>query len=1053
MYHCHLCICLIGGEPRLWEAVRDAAPLSDRFTHTFVEGRALAGLSVNRADLVLADLRDVSPADAPNAAQALEAQKPEGAELILLAGAQQAEALFAAGCTAGDIWCPPFTYAAMACRFGRWLRRCRERVEAWQTSQFLEATINQTPNLIWYKDKDGIHEKVNDSFCRTVGKTKQQVEGRGHAYIWDVEQDDPACIESERLVMETRETHVSEESILTGAGARLLTTYKSPLYDLDGQVMGTVGVAIDVTKEHQYEQELVQKNKTLETIFTTLDCGVLCHTLDGSEILSVNQAALDILGYRTQQEMLDAGFNMVADSVLDEDKEVLRQAIRQLKKVNDSVSVEYRVIHPDGQLLHVTGNIKLLEENGVRFYRRFLLDCTEQKNQEDRERQESERYHHELIQALSTDYNLVCVFDLDTGGGETLRVQECPYGILEPIFSHGPLELEQNMGRYIAQCVYRDDQAMMRGILNRTHLEEELSKNETCYSNYRTLCGGRIRYFQMKAVRAGDWDKSHVAVLGLRCVDEETRREMEKTSLLENALEQANRANRAKSTFLSNMSHDIRTPMNAIIGFTTLAANHLGRTELVEEYLRKIMASGSHLLNLINDVLDMSHIESGKIHLDEKPCSLPEILHSLRSIVQVDAQAKQLELHFEAEDVADETILCDKLRLNQVLLNLLSNAVKYTNPGGRIPLRLAQLPSPDAGAGRYEFCVQDTGIGMSEEFISHIFEPFEREHNSTISGIQGTGLGMAITRNLVDMMHGEIEIHSRQGVGTLVRVVFPFQQPQLEPAAPVLEPLRGLPLLVLAPEPGRAADLLARLGFLAGCAPDGPRALELALQARRDGRPYAACLADWQAPGAPEAVRQLRRQLDGIPVLVMAECDWPDIEQEAKDAGAGAFCAQPLFLSELRAALAELFGLPAAPADSGHQADGRQLRSGRILLVEDNELNQEIAVAILEEEGFEVEVAGNGREAVAMLCQHQPGWYRLVLMDIQMPVMNGYQAAEAIRALPDEGLRSIPIIAMTANAFEEDKQEALRHGMNAHIAKPIDIGLLLEALDEVAGQE
>ncbi len=1051
MYHCHLCICLIGDDPRLWDAVRAAAPLGERFTHTFLEGRALVGLSAGRADLVLADLRDT--ADAPNAAQALQVQKPKGAELILLAGPQQAEALFAAGCGADDVWCAPFTYQAMAYRFAHWQHAHKARVEAWQTGQFLEATINQTPNLVWYKDKDGIHEKVNDSFCRTVGKTKQQVEGRGHAYIWDVEQDDPACIESERLVMDTRKTHVSEESILTGAGARLLTTYKSPLYDLDGQVMGTVGVAIDVTREREYEQELVQKNKTLETIFTTLDCGVLCHTLDGREILSVNQAALDILGYHSQQEMLQAGFDMVADSVLPEDKRLLRQAICQLKKVNDSVSVEYRVAHPGGQLVHVTGNIKLLEENGVRFYRRFLLDCTEQKNQEDRERQEAERYHHELIQALSTDYNLVCVFDLDTGGGEALRVHECPYGILEPIFSDGRLVLEQNLGRYIDKCVYRDDQPILRGILNRAYLEEELSKNETCYANYRTLCGGRIRYFQMKAVRAGDWDNSHVMVLGLRCVDEETRREMEKTILLENALDEANRANQAKSTFLSNMSHDIRTPMNAIIGFTTLAANHLGRTEQVEEYLRKIMTSGNHLLNLINDVLDMSRIESGKIQLDEKPCSLPDILHSLRSIVQVDARAKQLELHFEADGVTDEVILCDKLRLNQVLLNLLSNAVKYTNPGGQITLRLAQLPGPDTGAGRYEFCVQDTGIGMSEEFISHIFEPFERERNSTISGIQGTGLGMAITRNLVDMMHGEIEISSRQGEGTLVRVSFPFQRPQGEGTPPALEAPAGRPLLVLAPRPGNAAGLLARLGLAADCAASGPQALEMALQAQREGRPYAACLADWQMPGAKEAVLRLRQDAGGMPVLAVAECDWPDIEPEAQAAGVGAFCAKPLFLSGLHRALAALFGLPVKASDELPQTAGQPPRSGRILLVEDNELNQEIAVAILEEEGFEVEVAGNGREALDMLCQSQPGWYRLVLMDIQMPVMNGYQAAEAIRALPDEGLNAIPIIAMTANAFEEDKQEALRHGMNAHIAKPIDIELLLDALDGVDGRE
>ena len=270
-------------------------------------------------------------------------------------------------------------------------------------------------------------------------------------------------------------------------------------------------------------------------------------------------------------------------------------------------------------------------------------------------------------------------------------------------------------------------------------------------------------------------DQTHGVVLGLRSVDEETRSEMEKKNILENALAQANRANQAKSTFLSNMSHDIRTPMNAIIGFTTLATSHIDRQDQVEEYLKKIMASGNHLLNLINDILDMSHIESGKIHLEEKPGSLPEILQELRNIVLVDVEAKGLELHIDTKDLVNEAIYCDRLRLNQVLLNLLSNAVKYTEPGGQIQMRLTEKPGAPQGFANYEFLVKDTGIGMSREFVKKIFEPFERERNSTLSGIQGTGLGMAITKNIVDMMHGSIWVESEQGVGTQVTVSFQFR--------------------------------------------------------------------------------------------------------------------------------------------------------------------------------------------------------------------------------------------------------------------------------------
>lgn len=283
----------------------------------------------------------------------------------------------------------------------------------WQTTQYFESTINNIPNLIWYKDKDGVHKKVNDSFCKTVNKTREQVEGQRHAYIWDVEYDDPACIESENEVMAKQRTFVSEEVIKTGEGMRTLTTYKSPLYDLDGSVMGTVGVAIDVTKERAYEEELLKKNQILEKIFTTIDCGVLCHSVNGEYILSVNRAALKILGYESQEELIESGFDMVAASVLDEDKVKLRKRIRELKEEGDSVSVEYRVRHKDGEILHVMGNIKLLRENGELFYQRFLLDITAQKLQE----KKNERRQMELVQALSIDYNLVYYFDLETGPG------------------------------------------------------------------------------------------------------------------------------------------------------------------------------------------------------------------------------------------------------------------------------------------------------------------------------------------------------------------------------------------------------------------------------------------------------------------------------------------------------------------------------------------------------------------------------------------------------------------------------------------------------------
>ncbi|MCI8474960.1 MAG: response regulator [Oscillospiraceae bacterium] len=1036
MYRCHIQFYLLTHRIEEFRCIQEIPPL-DAFTHDFSISDCIQAPALEGADVILADLRELN---ADEALTVLAAGKKKQAELILLAEEGQLEETALLPELVADLWRLPMTEGELRFRFSRWQREFKRTKDAWQTSQFLEETINHIPNLIWYKTKHGIHEKVNDSFCQTVNKTKAQVEGRGHAYIWDVEQDDPACIESERIVMTSRETCVSEETVMTGDGTKLLTTYKSPLYDLDGSVMGTVGVAIDVTQERAYEQEIVRKNRTLETLFTTLDCGILCHTVDGAHILSINRAALTLLGYSSQREMEAAGFDMVAESVLEEDKELLRRAIRSLKTVGDTVNVEYRVIHSDGEILHIMGSIKLLEENGRLFYQRFLLDVTEQKLQAKRE----EQHQFGLIQALSVDYNLVCYFDLNSGRGSCLRISDCPYGVLESLFAGEPM-MDESLAGYIETCVYSEDREMMRQTLSRDHLRKTLAEKNIAYANYRTICNGEMRYFQMKAVLAGSQDESCGIVLGFRSVDQETRREMEKKSLLENALAQANRANEAKSIFLSNMSHDIRTPMNAIIGFTTLASSHMDNREQVELYLKKIMASGNHLLSLINDVLDMSHIESGKIQLEEKRYSLPEILQDLRTMVQGDAQAKGLELHIDRADIRNEDIYCDRLRLNQVFLNLLSNAIKYTNPGGSIHILVSERPAAVQGYANYEFQVRDTGIGMSQEFLGRIFDPFERERNSTISGIQGTGLGMAITKNIVDMMGGSITVESRQAEGTLVTVSFPFRIDADETLLPLPE-WENKRILVAAEQGEDILQVLRRLKISGEALP--PEEVLRRLNEGGEAAVYHAYLVDWPCPYGTDILRAIRSHRgESAPAVVLSEADWADIEAETRQAGAAGYCGKPLFLSQLRSCLASLSG--EGNAEEEQAPERPPLRSGRILLTEDNLLNQEIAVAILEEAGFQVEVADNGAIAVEMLGRAEPGYYQLVLMDLQMPVMNGFQAAEAIRALEDPALAAIPIIAMTANAFEEDKQEALRHGMNGHIAKPIDVGILFETLDQI----
>ncbi len=1048
MYHCHVHFHLVGIRQDVFAVIEEMSPLTC-FTHEFTKSGRAGDASTDGADVILADLRDM---DVRETVCALTADRGEDTELILLAEKEQIPLLTEMLDRVKDIWTLPMSEEEIRFHFLRWQQAYKTGKDYWQTSHFLEATINNVPNLIWYKDKDGVHEKVNDSFCRTVGKTKQKVEGQRHAYIWDVEEDDPACIESERQVMEKEQTFVSEERVKAGDSIRLLTTYKSPLYDIDGSVMGTVGVAIDVTQERAYEQEIIQKNRTLETIFNNIECGVMYHSVDGSKIISVNQAALDILGYDSLDEMAENGFDMIASSVMEEDREELLENIRGLREEGDSVSVEYRVRRKDGAIRYVMGNVKLMRENDELRYQRFVLDCTDRKLQEE----ENERQQMELVQALSIDYKVVCFFDLETGIGKPLRVEEASRQFRESFAKE--LSFEESMDFYIEKYVCEEDREMVRQATSREEIEKGLSEGKQYHVNFRTIRRGQPEYYQMKIVRAGIRSGRGSIVLGIRSVDKEIRNEMEQRGLLKDALMQANRASKAKSVFLSNMSHDIRTPMNAIVGFTSLAMKHIDNRERMEEYLKKIMTSGNHLLSLINDVLDMSRIESGKIRLDEKACSLPEILHSICNIVQADVHAKQLELHIDTLDIRNEDIYCDKLRLNQVLLNLLGNAVKYTGAGGAINMRITEKAGAPDGFAQYEFSIKDNGVGMSDEFVEHIFEPFEREKNSTTSGIQGTGLGMAITKNIVDMMNGTIEVESELGVGSTFTVSFVFRTRKDEKEEQAIPELKNCRALVVDDDFNTCDSvsyMLGQIGLRAEWTLSGKEAVLRTKQAsmRKDG--YLVYIIDWLLPdmNGIEVTRRVRQVMgDNVPVIVLTAYDWSEIEEEAKEAGVTAFCSKPLFMSELRKCLRTVIGAE-EQVEEEKEGGAVQFKAGRILLAEDNELNQEIAVEILGGAGFTTEVAENGKIAVEMLQRSDPGYYQLVLMDVQMPVMSGYEAVREIRQLENQRLAGIPVIAMTANAFEEDKQEALRNGMDGHIAKPINIELLFTTLNKVLTRE
>lgn len=582
--------------------------------------------------------------------------------------------------------------------------------------------------------------------------------------------------------------------------------------------------------------------------------------------------------------------------------------------MGDSNSTQYRVRHSDGSLIHVMGDMKLIENDGERYIQRFLLDITKQKNLE----AQKELVHHSLIQALSSDYMVVCSFQLDSDTGEVLQVSEDLDAALSDIFA-GDIALDQTMNAYIDKRVDAEDQEMVRSLLTPENIRRELSSHNRFDRIYRANVNDAVQYRQLSVtgVRAGE---ENFIVVGLRNIDQQIREELEQKTLLEEALGYANRANEAKSTFLSNMSHDIRTPMNAIVGFTELATRHIGDPERVEEYLSKIKTSGNHLLNLINDVLDMGRIEQGKLSLDEGPCDLNEVFAALEEILAPEVESKQLEFDVSTELTHSE-VLCDKVKLNQILMNLLSNSVKFTPAGGMVRLSLTELPANDIESGCYRVIVSDTGIGMAPEFLEQIYDPFERERTQTISGIQGSGLGMAIVKNLVNMMGGTIQVESEVGVGTTFTVIFTFK-------------------------------------------------------------------------------------------LV-----------SARDAAAAE--------NDERSAL--------------FQAERAQ--NYHILLVDDNMLNREIAVELLSDAGFAITTAIDGKDALEQVASSEPGTFDLVLMDIQMPIMNGYEAARAIRALPNKEVASVPILAVTADAFDEDRQRALEAGMNGHLPKPIEVDKLFGVLD------
>lgn len=713
--------------------------------------------------------------------------------------------------------------------------------------------------------------------------------------------------------------------------------------------------------------------KLMSNVFFSMGCGVICHRERDNKILAVNQAALDILGYKTKEEMEKAGFNGIADSIIEEDRQQFMEKLKELQREKDRVDVEYRVQHANGAIVYVLGDIQLfIDEDGDYIYQRTLLDVTDRKKLEIKLLQEQAKRilyaEAERVEALahSEEHKAILMglnkLFLDTfyvnfitgncqligvndSGKYTYKNHKCYDEILE---------------EYVECSVYETDRVKVSQMGSRRYAQEHLNRENPFYSFvYRRLAGDSYRWYRMNLILSStqeDGTLEHVIVAFMDVNDEKQREDTYQRRLeeanqslalalvqeskykeeLKGAYDTVMKANQAKNEFLSNMSHDMRTPMNGIIGMTEVAKENANNQEKVTEYLRKIEKTSRYLLEFINNVLDMSKIESRDTTITEEEILLSDIVNSIAMIAQPKVQNKNHKFAIMVRDVKHDYLLGDSLHLNQIFINIIRNAIMYTPKGGDILMEITELDSTDNGYANMKFIISDNGIGMSKEFLPHLFEMFTQERTKARTHARGSGLGMAIAYNLVTMMGGTLEVQSEIGKGSIFTVHLP---------------------------------------------------LKISGQHRQKGT------------------------LSSYTIHVEEDIDkWLDTE--------------------------------AAATTLMERESEESFEGCRFLVVEDNEINMEIMTEILRQKKAAVENAENGQVAFDMFMANDPGYYDVILMDIKMPLMNGYETTRMIRQSGHADAASVPIIALSADAFLEDIQTALDAGMNAHVAKPIDFKTL-----------
>lgn len=654
----------------------------------------------------------------------------------------------------------------------------------------------------------------------------------------------------------------------------------------------------------------------------------------------------------------------------------------------------------------------------------------------------------DIIEGLAMEYYSVLLLDPDTDVVTPFRTDECASST-DSYFAKNNNCWSKIVESYAKE--YVSDRSREEYI-EKLSLDYIRSQKESYSVTYEALTWGRTSYLQVRVAYVQERDGDNVVVIGTRNVDDLIKKERAQEMALQAAYDAAEAANKAKTDFLSNMSHDIRTPMNGIIGMTAIAASHIDDRERVQDSLQKITMASKHLLSLINEVLDMSKIESGKVQLVEEEFNLSDLVDNLIAMTSSQVKEHHHELKVNISNLTHEEVIGDSLRIQKVFTNIMGNAVKYTPDGGEIRLSISEKPSNQAKVGCYEFIFEDNGIGMRNEFVDRIFEPFSRADDDRVAQIQGTGLGMSISRNIVRMMGGDIKVESILGVGSRFTVTFYLQLQDTEEIQ--YDKFVNLDVLVADDDKlslESCCSVLDDLGMRTKGVATGEEAVQEVVQCHEQNKDYFACIIDWKMPGMDgiETTRAIRKEVgNDVPIIIVSAYDWSDIEQEARAAGANAFISKPMFRSRLVKTFCTLMDeeVQQEPVMTMDDLASMELSGYRALLVEDNELNVEVATVILEMTGLSVERVSDGTEAVDRMNECEDGYYDIVFMDIQMPKMNGYDATRAIRAINRNYCRQVPIVAMTANAFAEDVQAAKTVGMNGHIAKPLELKTLLGVL-------